>query len=476
MDADTFRRHGHELVDWVADYLKQVGDLPITPDLRPGEIRRRLPAGPPEKGEPFEAMFRDFKELILPGMTHWNHPGWFAYFPGNNSPPSILAELLTAGMGAQCMSWATSPAATELEQVTMEWLRQMLGLPAEFVGSIQDTASTATLVALLSAREQATSGASGAAGLTAAEAPLTVYASREAHSSIDKGVKLAGYGLDHLRHIPVDPSFALDPAALERAIIADREAGLTPACVVATIGTTSSTAIDPMPAVAEICRRHRIWLHVDAAYAGAAAIVPELRDRFNGMERADSLVFNPHKWLLTNFDCTAYFVRDPDALLRTFQASPEYLRTRYDAEVVNYRDWGIQLGRRFRALKLWFVLRSYGVDGLRAIIRNHVALAQELAGWVSRHPDFELMAPVPFGLVCFRYQPPGKSDEELDTLNQELMARVNASRRFHLTHTRLAGRYVIRLVIGQRSTGRERVEEAWRTIQAEAEKLGSERA
>jgi aromatic-L-amino-acid decarboxylase len=471
MDADAFRRHGHELVDWIAEYLTNVGELPITPDVRPGDIRRRLPPQPPEDGEPFEALFRDFRELIVPGMTHWNHPGWFAYFPCNNSPPSILAEMLTVGLGAQCMSWATSPAATELEQVTMEWLRQMLGLPAEFVGSIQDTASTATLVALLSAREHATGGVSGARGMAAAQSPLTVYASREAHSSVDKGVKLAGFGLEHLRHIPVDCAFALDPAALERAILGDQQAGLTPACVVASIGTTSSTAIDPVPAVAEICRRHRIWLHVDAAYAGAAAIVPELRHRFEGMELADSLVFNPHKWLLTNFDCTAYFVRDPEALLRTFQTSPEYLRTRYDAEVVNYRDWGIQLGRKFRALKLWFVLRSYGVEGLRKMIRGHVALAQELAGWVSRRPDFELMAPVPFGLVCFRYRPEERSEEELDALNQELMARANASRRFHLTHTRLGGRYVIRLVVGQRSTGREQVEEAWQVIQDEAARL-----
>lgn len=471
MNADTFRRHGHELVDWLADYLTHVGELPITPDVRPGDIRRRLPAHPPEQGEPFDLMFRDFRELILPGMTHWNHPGWFAYFPGNNSPPSILGELLAVGLGAQCMSWATSPAATELEQVTMEWLRQMLGLPTEFVGSLQDTASTATLVALLSAREHATAGVSGARGLAGAKAPLTVYTSREAHSSVDKGVKLAGFGLDHLRHIPVDARFSLDPAGLESAIVADQEAGLTPACVVATIGTTSSTAIDPVATIAGICRRHRIWLHVDAAYAGSAAIVPELRHWFDGMELADSLVFNPHKWLLTNFDCTAYFVRDPEALLRTFQASPEYLRTKYDAEVVNYRDWGIQLGRKFRALKLWFVLRSYGVEGLREVIRGHVALAQELAGWVSRRSDFELMAPVPFGLVCFRYRPEGRTEEQLDALNQELMARANARRRFHLTHTRLAGRYVIRLVVGQRSTGRERVAEAWDAIQEEAAKL-----
>jgi aromatic-L-amino-acid decarboxylase len=406
-------------------------------------------------------------------MTHWNHPGWFAYFPGNNSPPSVLGEMLTAAMGAQCMSWATSPAATELEQVVMDWLRRMMGLPAEFTGVIQDTASTATLVALLSARERATGGRSGSRGLADAGPPLTLYASREAHSSIDKGAQLAGYGLERLRHIPGDADFAMDPVALEAAIEADRRAGLMPACVVATIGSTSSTAIDPVPAIAELCRRHGIWLHVDAAYAGAAAIVPEFRDRFVGMDQADSVVFNPHKWLLTNFDCTAYFVRDVEALLRACRISPEYLRTAHDAEVANFRDWGIQLGRRFRALKLWFVLRSYGVEGLQAIIRRHVALADELAGWIRAHPAFEVMAPVPFGLVCFRWRPPGRGEEELDGLNERLLARVNASRRVHLTHTRLAGRYVIRLVVGQRETKREHVEEAWRLIVSAAKEVES---
>ena len=454
----------------MADYLSGVGDLPITPAVRPGDIRRRLPAAPPAEGEPFEDLFGDFRDLILPGMTHWNHPGWFAYFPGNNSPPSILGEMLTAAMGAQCMSWVTSPAATELEQVAMDWLRQMIGLPESFVGVIQDTASTATLVALLSARERATGGLSGNSGMHGGPG-LTVYASREAHSSVDKGVKLAGYGLDHLRRIPGDAAFALDPAALERAIQADVAAGLKPACVVASIGTTSSTAVDPVPAIATICRRHGIWLHVDAAYAGAAAIVPELRGHFAGMESADSLVLNPHKWLLTNFDCTAYYVRDRDALLSTFSVTPEYLRTTHDAEVVNYRDWGIQLGRRFRALKLWFVIRSYGVEGLRAVIRRHVALAAELAGWVDLAPDFERMAPVPFGLVCFRYRPAGKSEEELDALNERLLAEINAARRVFLTHTRLGGRYVIRLVIGQRATERRHVVEAWELVREAAGRL-----
>ncbi len=430
MTPDEFRRHGHELVEWMADYFEKVGELPVTPGVRPGDVRRRLPESPPAQGEPFEALFRDFREIIVPGMTHWNHPGWFAYFPGNNSPPSVLGEMLTATMGAQCMSWATSPAATELEQVVMGWLRQMMGLPAEFTGVIQDTASTATLVALLSARERATGGRSGSHGLAAAGPALTVYASREAHSSIDKGVQLAGIGLDRLRHIPGDGAYAMDPAALEAA--------------------------------------------VDAAYAGAAAIVPELRDRFAGMERADSIVFNPHKWLLTNFDCTAYFVRDVEALLRACRISPEYLRTTHDAEVVNFRDWGLQLGRRFRALKLWFVLRSYGVEGLQATIRRHVGLAAELAGWIGGHPDFEVVAPVPFGLVCFRWRPAGRSETELDALNEALLERVNASRRFHLTHTRLGGRYVIRLVVGQRETRREHVEAAWRLITGAADDLARE--
>ncbi len=470
MNSEEFRRHAHELVDWMADYLDGVAELPVTPAVRPGDIRRRLPAGPPEQGEPFAALFQDFRELIVPGMTHWNHPGWHAYFPGNTSPPSILGEMLTATMGAQCMSWATSPAATELEQVVMDWLRLMLGLPETFVGVIQDTASTATLVALLSARERATGGASGQQGM-AGGAVLTVYASEQAHSSIDKAVKLAGYGLDRLRRIPGDAAFAMDSDALERAIERDLAAGLKPACVVASIGTTSSTAIDPVPAVAAICRRHGIWLHLDAAYAGAAAIVPELRHLFSGMEAADSIVVNPHKWLLTNFDCTAYYVRDRDALLATFSLTPEYLRTAHDAEVVNYRDWGIQLGRRFRALKLWFVIRSYGVEGLRAVIRRHVAIAKELAGWVDAAPDFERVAPVPFGLVCFRFRPAGIPDEQLDGLNERLLAAVNATRRVHLTHTRLGGRYVIRLVVGQRTTDREDVERAWSIVREAASEM-----
>jgi aromatic-L-amino-acid/L-tryptophan decarboxylase len=466
MHPEEFRRHAHTLVDWMADYMQNVGELPVTPDVGPGDISRKLPTQAPAGGEPFDTLFRDFSELVVPGMTHWNHPGWFAYFPGNNSPPSVLAEMLTATLGAQCMSWATSPAATELEQVTMAWLAQMIGLPPNFTGVIQDTASTATLVALLSARERAAK-ASGAA-FPVGSPRFTVYASGEAHSSVHKGVKLAGYGLEQLRSVPVDDRFAMQVDALDRMIEADVAAGAVPACVVATIGTTSSTAVDPVDSIATVCRKHGVWLHVDAAYAGTAAILPELRYLFAGLEHADSLVMNPHKWMLVNFDCSAYFVRDTPALLRTFQVTPEYLRTEADAEVVNFRDWGIQLGRRFRALKLWFVIRSYGITGLQALIRKHISLAHTLAGWIEASPDFELMAPVPFGLVCFRYNPHRRDGDETDRINAAILSRVNATRRVHLTHTRLGGRYVIRIVVGQRQTEREHVEEVWRSVQQAA--------
>lgn len=460
MTPEEFRHHAHTLVDWMADYLRDVGERRIVPEIEPGAVRRSLPPTPPAAGEPFERIAADFRTLILPGMTHWNHPGWFAYFPANHSPPSILAEMLTATLGAQCMSWQTSPAATELEQVVMEWLRDMLGLPGDFTGVIQDTASTATLVALLTARERV----GGDPGR------LTVYASTEAHSSVPKGVKLAGIGVERLRTIPVDAAFAMRPDLLERAVAADRAAGLVPACVVATAGTTSSTAMDPLPAIGAICRRHGVWLHVDAAYAGAAAILPERRALFNGIELADSFVFNPHKWLLTNFDCSAYFVRDVPALLQTFAASAAYLQTAHDPEVVNFRDWGIQLGRRFRALKLWFVIRSYGVDGLRAMLRRHIALAGEFRGWVEREAGFVVAAPSPFGLVCFRHEPPaaGLDGPTLDAWNRDLLRRVNVAGDVYLTHAELGGRYTLRLAVGQWQTQRADVRRAWERIRAAA--------
>jgi len=465
MHPDDFRRAGHELVDWIADYLRDIERYPVVPDVEPGDVRRRLPSTPPVTSEPIDRLFADFRELIVPGMTHWGHPGFFAYFPATTSPPSILAEMLTAGLGAQCMSWQTSPAATELEQVTMDWLRQMIGLPAGFTGVIQDTASTATLVALLTARERATRYAANVAGLAASGPRLAVYTSRERHSSVDKAVKIAGYGLEQLRLVDTDEAFALRPDALRRALEQDVRDGIVPACIVATVGTTGSTGVDPLPAIADLAGAHGAWLHVDAAYAGSAAILPEKRAHFAGMERADSVLFNPHKWMLVNFDCTAYFVRDVDALLRTFSANPEYLRTAHDAEVANYRDWGIQLGRRFRALKLWWVVRSYGVEGLQAVIRAHCEWAAECAGWLAADERFEVVAPVPFALVCFRLRRrAGEDDAAADARTRTLLERANATGHVFFTHTVLGGRYTIRMSIGARATERRHVLAAWELL------------
>jgi aromatic-L-amino-acid/L-tryptophan decarboxylase len=484
LDTDGFRRQAHQVVDWMADYLARVGTLPVQPDAEPGAIRARIPTEAPEGPEPFERIVADFERLIVPGLTHWGHPGFFAYFPANNSPPSILAEMLTATIGAQCMSWNTSPSATELEQTTMEWLRKMVGLPEAFTGAIQDTASTATLVALITARDEAVGRSGGradaessAAGPPVRLSDLVVYASEEAHSSAAKGARLAGFGPERVRLIPADDVFAMRADLLAQAIAADRAAGLVPACVVATVGTTSSTGIDPVVAIAEICEREKIWLHIDAAWAGSAAILPELRWIFAGVERADSVVFNPHKWMLVNFDCTAYFVRDPAALLRSFATSPAFLKAAHDDRVVNFRDWGIQLGRRFRALKLWFVIRTYGVQGLRAMIREHIRLGALLAGWVREDPGFELMAPAPLGLVVFRFTgrddgKAGRRDERaLDALNERLLAHLHATGRIMLTQTRLKGRYAIRLALGHLTTTEDDVRRAWEMIRQGAREI-----
>ncbi|HET9134452.1 MAG TPA: pyridoxal-dependent decarboxylase [Gemmatimonadales bacterium] len=457
MDHEAFRRHGHAIVDRLADYYRDIERLRVTPDVQPGDLRRALPTSAPEQGEPFEAILADVERLILSGMTHWGHPGWFAYFPSNASPPSVLAEMLTAGIGAQCMSWITSPAATELEQVTLEWLRTLLGIPDGFTGSIQDTASSATLVAFLTARTR----------LGASADRMTAYWSREAHSSVAKAARLAGIPPERQRVLPVDEQFAFRPEALAEAIAADRAAGLVPGIVVATMGTTSSTACDPLRAIGTLAREAGAWYHVDAAYGGTAAICPEVRPLLDGLELADSYVTNPHKWLMVNFDCSAYYVRDVEALLATCSILPEYLRTAYDADVVNYRDWGIPLGRRFRALKLWFVLRSYGAEGLRAMIRRHIALGHELASWVDAAPEWERLAPTPLGLVCLRHVPPQLAGDEaaLAAHNAALLARVNAHGDVFLTHTMLGDRYAIRVAIGQFRTERRHVEAAWRRLQ-----------
>jgi len=465
MDNKDFRTHAHELVDWMADYLEHVDSYPVKPDTKPKDILRQLPGHPPTHGEPFEAIFEDFRRIIVPGMTHWQSPSFFAYFPANTSAPSILAEMLTATLGAQCMSWATSPAATELEERMMGWLREMIGLPGEFTGVIQDTASTATLCSLLTAREAKSDYAINSRGFDTGRR-FTVYCSTEAHSSVEKAVKVAGLGKEQLRKIPVDDAYAMRPAALETAVREDIAAGFTPLCVIAAIGTTGSTAIDPLAAIGEICRRNNIWLHVDAALAGTALVLPEFRWMVEGIEAVDTFVFNPHKWMFTNFDCSAYFVRDPGALVRTFEILPEYLKTAEAERVNNYRDWGLQLGRRFRALKLWFVIRTFGVAGIQEKVRLHLKLARELAGNIRSANDFELLAPVPLNTVCFRYKPRHVSDEvALNTLNAGLMERLNATGKIYLTHTKLNGRFALRIVVGQTNVEERHVREAWEMIQ-----------
>ncbi len=466
MDKDEFKKYGYRFVDWLADYYESIEEYPVRSTVKPGEIKADIPPFPPFEGEEMEKIFNDFREVVLPGVTHWQHPGWFAYFPANSSPPSVLAELLTAGLGSQCMIWQTSPAAAELEEVVMNWLRQMLGLPDYLEGVIQDTASTATLCALLTAREVATGYAINHSGF---HDRLCVYRSEEGHSSIDKAVKIAGYGLDNLRIIPVDQDFAMIPEELEKAIIKDKNRGFLPACAIATVGTTSSTAIDPLEAIGNICQRHGLWFHVDAAFGGTAAILEEKKYLLRGAEFSDSLVINPHKWMLTNFDCTAYYVKDKGKLIRTFEINPEYLKTGRDSVVNNYRDWGIQLGRRFRALKLWFVIRSYGVAGLQSVIREHLRLAQVFKKWVEDNDHFELLAPVPLSLVCFRFNKKGASEEELTALNTILLEKVNETGRVFLTHTVLNGKFSIRMAIGQRTTTEKHVREAWDIIRSFAE-------
>ena len=467
MDKETFRKFGHEFVDWIVDYLDSVEEYPVRAQIKPGEIINRLPDNAPVMGESMERIFKDFQEIILPGMTHWQHPSWFAYFPANNSPPSVLAELLTAGMGAQCMMWETSPAAAELEERVLDWLRRMLGLPEGMKGVIQDTASTTILVALLTAREKATGFKTNREGI---HEKLFVYVSEEAHSSVEKGAKIAGYGMNNIRRIPVDENFAMIPAQLEAAIVADKKMGLKPACVVATVGTTSSSGIDPLRPIGEICRSHGVYLHVDAAYAGTAAILPEKKWMLDGMEHVDSFNFNPHKWMLTNFDCSAHFVKDSGSLIRTFEIHPEYLKTGVDALVKNYRDWGIQLGRRFRALKLWFVIRSYGIEGLQRVVRDHIHLAELFKGWVEEHELFEIMAPVHLSLVCFRLNN-GGSEEELNALNKELIERINQSGKALMTQTTLKGKFVLRMAIGSRTTEERHVCQAWELIVSTAENM-----
>lgn len=466
MDNQSFRKSAHAFVDWMADYLDHVDRLPVRPAVEPGDIFRQIPDEPPASGEDMAGIFNDFVKIILPGMTHWQSPNFFAYFPANSSYPSVLAEMLTATLGAQCMKWETSPAAAELEEKMTNWLKAMTGLPGHFHGVIQDSASTATLVAILTARERATEYQVNEKGMQPFDG-LRVYASAETHSSIEKAVKIAGLGRRNLVRVGVDRDLRMDPAQLRKAIENDIRTGHRPLCVVATLGTTGTTAIDPLKEIAGICSSFNLWLHVDAAFAGSALILPEYRWMIDGIGQADSFVFNPHKWLFTNFDCSAYFVKDRSALLRTLQIVPEYLRTGDQGRVNDYCDWSVPLGRRFRALKLWFVLRSFGVEQLQEKLRQHIGFARRLAEMITAEDDFELMAPVTLSLVCFRYRPKGIDDgEKLDRINELLLQTINRSGKAYMTHTRIGGRYTLRMQISQTHVEWRHVEKAWKLVQS----------
>jgi len=469
MTPDEFRRHGHAVVDWIADYYARIESYPVLSRAEPGLVRASLPVNPPSKGESFAAILGDVEKLILPGVTHWQSPNFFAFFPANASGPAILGDLVSSGLGVQGMLWATSPACTELETHVLDWLVEMLDLPRQFLSSstgggvIQDTASSASLCALLAARERTTNFASNKRGC---DGKLVVYTSSQAHSSIQKDVQIVGLGLDNLRLIDVDQNFAMRGDSLARQIQSDRSAGLIPCFVCATIGTTSSNAIDPLPEIGRICRENNLWFHVDAAMSGTAALCPEFRHTHRGVELADSYTFNPHKWMFTNFDCNCFYVADRKALIQTLSILPEYLRNKAteSGAVIDYRDWQIPLGRRFRALKLWFVIRHYGIEGLQYHVRRHVELAQKFAGWVKDDGRFELAAPVPFNLICFRH----KGGDEV---NQELMDRLNRSGDLYLTHTRLNDRLTLRVCVGQTNTMQRHVERAWTRIKEEADRI-----
>ena len=469
MSPEQFREHGRAVVDWIADYYEQVERLPVLSQVSPGDIRKLLPPVPPARGEEFDGLLRDIDNVILPGITHWQSPNFFAYFPANASGASILGDLLSSALGVQGMLWATSPACTELETHVLDWLVSMLGLPQKFLSSehgggvIQDTASSSSLCAMLAARERTTNYRSNHEGCPHG---LVAYTSNQAHSSLEKAAMVCGIGMDNLRLIDVDEKFAMRADALAAQVETDRRNGLTPFFVSATVGTTSSNAMDPLPTIAEICSEHNLWFHVDAAMSGTAALCPEFRYLQQGVEFADSYTFNPHKWMFTNFDCNCFYVADRKALIDTLSILPEYLRNQAteSGDVIDYRDWHIPLGRRFRSLKLWFVIRSYGVEGLQFHIRRHVQLAQEFLSWVRQDERFEVMAPAPLNLVCFRYR-------GADRNNEELMNRLNRSGDLYLTHTRLNGKFTLRFSVGQTNTERRHVERAWQRIQEEAAKL-----
>lgn len=463
-NPDEFKKYAYEFIDWIVDYYKNIEDYPVKSQVKPKEILDKLPDSPPEYSESIEKIFSDFKEIILPGITHWQNPNFHAYFPANSSFPSLLAEMLMSALGVQGMKWETSPAATELEEKVMNWLKEMLGLPSNFSGVIQDTASTSTLASIICAREKYSDFKINQNGFKNFE-NLRVYCSTETHSSIEKAVKIAGVGKENLVKVDVDNEFKMKTDELENSIKKDIEKGFKPFCVIAALGTTGSTAVDPLEKISVICRKYNLWLHVDAAYSGSALILPEYKWMLNGIEQADSFVFNPHKWLFTNFDCSAYFVKEKEYLIRTFEILPEYLKTLSDNKVNNYCDWGIPLGRRFRALKLWFVIRNFGVNGLQEKLRYQISLAKSLESKIRKEKKFEILAPVNFNLICFRFKPSGvNSEERLNEINEKLLQKINSTGKIYLSHTKLNGKYTLRMVIGQTNVNEKHIEKAWNLI------------
>jgi len=470
MTPEEFRRAGHEIVDWVADYRATVGSRPVMARTEPGDIRTQLPSQPPADPEPFAAIVDDLNRIIVPGLSHWQHPEFFGYFPSNGTLASVLGDYVSTGLGVLGLAWQASPALTELEEVVTDWMRGMLGLSAAWSGVIQDTASTSTLIALICARERATNYGSIHGGLQAEEQPLVVYTSGHSHSSVDKAALLAGFGRANIRIVAHDERHAMRPEALAEAIAADLRAGRKPCAVVATSGSTASNALDPIDAIATLAAQHHLWLHVDAAMAGSAMVLPECRWMWNGVEGADSLVVNPHKWLGAAFDCSLYYVRDAEHLVRVMSTNPSYLQSAADARVKNLRDWGIPLGRRFRAMKLWFLIREQGVSGLQARLRRDIANAKWLVEAIEAAPHWKILAPVPLQTLCVRHEPPGLDADALDRHTQTWCDRLNQSGAAYLTRAVLDGRWMVRVSIGAEQTERFHVEALWNTMRMEAER------
>ena len=467
MTPEEFRKHGHAIVDWIADYRSRVAEHPVMAQTAPGEVKARLPQTPPDQPEPFERVLADLDTIVMPGLSHWQHPQFFGYFPCNGTLGSVLGDYVSTGLGVLGLAWQSSPALTEVEEVATDWLRQMSGLSDQWQGVIEDTASTSTLLALICARERVTHYALAHGGLQAEARPLVIYASAYSHSSVDKAALLAGFGKDNIRHIACDEHFAMRPDALAAAIAEDRAAGRVPCAVVGTTGTTTTTALDPLRGIAEAVAGQGIWLHVDAAMAGSAMVLPECRWMWDGIEAADSVVMNPHKWLGAAFDCTVYFVKDAEHLVRVMSTNPSYLQSSADGRVKNYRDWGIPLGRRFRALKLWFLIREQGVSGLQARLRRDLENARWLADQVAAAPGWRVLAPVPLQTLCVRHEPPGLSGEALDRHTQAWCDRLNRSGQAYLTPATLDGRWMVRVSIGSEQTERPHVERLWAAMQHE---------